>query len=275
MEIAKVQVSGCQCRPIFTSKIPKGIVGATVSIEYTDPMWDGLVKTAVFFGSQTKDVLNVGNVVTVPAEVVSQVSTCLFMGIYGVDAENNLVIPTLWANLGMIESAADPSGDASTYPSLPMWAQLQAMIGVLSELNTEAKDNLVAAVNEAARGSCSASDVHMTISSGYIQYSTDSGKTWANLIALSDLVGADGKPGDNGLTPHIGDNGNWYTGETDTGVHAQGEPGVQGQAGPAGPQGPAGAAGATTADVISALSKETWTFTLADGTSVDKVVPLI
>lgn len=35
----------------------------------------------------------------------------------------------------------------------------------------------------------------------------------------------------NGITPHIGKNGNWWIGTTDTGVHAQGERGEQGENG--------------------------------------------
>lgn len=35
----------------------------------------------------------------------------------------------------------------------------------------------------------------------------------------------------NGITPHIGENGNWWIGTTDTGVHAQGEKGEQGESG--------------------------------------------
>lgn len=37
--------------------------------------------------------------------------------------------------------------------------------------------------------------------------------------------------GEDGITPHIGDNGNWYVGGTDTGVHATGERGEPGQPG--------------------------------------------
>lgn len=48
-----------------------------------------------------------------------------------------------------------------------------------------------------------------------------------------------------GLTPLIGANGNWWIGETDTGVQAQGEDGAQGQQGEQGIQGEAGAQGAT------------------------------
>ena len=65
------------------------------------------------------------------------------------DAEGNLAIPTIWADLGIVLESANPSGDATTDPSLPVWAQLQGMIGNLEELDTEAKNNLVAAVNEA------------------------------------------------------------------------------------------------------------------------------
>ena len=34
--------------------------------------------------------------------------------------------------------------------------------------------------------------------------------------------------GEDGVTPQIGDNGNWYIGETDTGVRAEGKQGEQG-----------------------------------------------
>ena len=40
--------------------------------------------------------------------------------------------------------------------------------------------------------------------------------------------GAQGAPGSNGVTPHIGPNGHWFVGTTDTGVKAQGEQGVSG-----------------------------------------------
>lgn len=40
-------------------------------------------------------------------------------------------------------------------------------------------------------------------------------------------------------------------------------------------RGATGAAGATAEQVIAEMSTETWTFTLADGTTVNKVVPLI
>ena len=43
--------------------------------------------------------------------------------------------------------------------------------------------------------------------------------------------GEDGQPGSDGITPHIGTNGNWFIGQTDTGVPAEGQPGAGGQDG--------------------------------------------
>lgn len=41
----------------------------------------------------------------------------------------------------------------------------------------------------------------------------------------ASIKGPIGKTGNDGLTPSIGDNGNWFIGSTDTGVHAQGPKG--------------------------------------------------
>lgn len=80
---------------------------------------------------------------------------------------------------------------------------------------------------------------------------------------LNGKDGVDGKPGAagaNGVTPHIGDNGNWYIGSTDTGNPSRGATGAKGDVGatgPAGPQGPAGAPGSdatvTAASITDAL----------------------
>lgn len=50
----------------------------------------------------------------------------------------------------------------------------------------------------------------------------------ARIKALEENGGGGGTAGNDGITPHIGENGNWYTGETDTGVQAQGPAGPAG-----------------------------------------------
>ena len=49
--------------------------------------------------------------------------------------------------------------------------------------------------------------------------------------------------GPSGASPYIGENGNWFVGELDTGVQAQGAQGPKGEQGPQGAQGPKGAQG--------------------------------
>ena len=50
-------------------------------------------------------------------------------------------------------------------------------------------------------------NIAMRVDSGYIQYSTDNGKTWVNLIAEADLKGDKGDPGEKGDTGPQGPQG--------------------------------------------------------------------
>ena len=116
------------------------------------PEWDGLTKTAVFSnGKTTVDVLAAnwdGDTVPVPHEVLAVPGRHARVGVYGAD-ESGVVLPTVWVSLGKVQPSADPSGDASADPSLPVWAQLQSQIGDLDDLQTYNKGNLVDAINEA------------------------------------------------------------------------------------------------------------------------------
>ena len=276
MKIAEVRVSGCRCETVRLEPIPRGIVGAVVAVEYTDPAWDSLRKTVVFRGAATKDVLDAGNEIVIPAEVVSKAGGSLYMGVYGVDAENHVAIPTIWTELGVIQGAATPSGDASTAPSLPVWAQIQAMVGDLGTLDTEAKSNLVAAINEAltkggeiapaevqrivedylkanppGTGTDGKDGITPTIGKNGNWYlgSTDTGKPSRGADGTPGATGAPGKngapgaDGKDGITPTIGKNGNWYLGSTDTGKPSRGAGGTPGAAGASGKDGSPGADG--------------------------------
>lgn len=226
MRIAEVKVANTTCRATPLVPIPKGVIGATVSIEYTDSAWDGLQKTVVFRSAVTKDVLDSGSEVTIPAEVVSRAGIYLYMGVYGVDAANNVVVPTIWTELGMIHGAAAPSGDASSDPSLPVWAQIQGMVGDLEALDTDAKSSLVAAINEA-----------LTKGGGEVDPAAVQKIVEDYLKANPPQAGADGK---DGITPTIGENGNWYLGETDTGKPSRGTTGANGKDGTNGKDGAKG-----------------------------------
>lgn len=78
------------------------------------------------------------------------------------------------------------------------YASFEATIGDPSTLQTTAKDNLVAAINEIA---ASCENMDLRVADGYIQYSTDGGSTWTNLIAVAELKGDKGDKGAPGKTP--------------------------------------------------------------------------
>ena len=137
MEIATIEVKGVHARLAGRGRgrweIPAGLVGGTVRLRYGAD-WKGLTKTVVFDGcGVTKDVVNAGETVTIPAEVVSRPERKLLVGFYGV-GEDGTATPTLWLE-GYVCAAADPSGDTSTDPSLPVWSQLEARIRALEERN--------------------------------------------------------------------------------------------------------------------------------------------
>lgn len=124
-----------------------------VTVQFVfSPEWDGLTKTAVFSnGKTTVDVLAAnwdGDTVPIPHEVLAVPGRHARVGVYGAD-ESGVVLPTVWVSLGKVQPGADPSGDASADPSLPVWAQLKNQIGDLDDLQTYNKGNLVDAINEA------------------------------------------------------------------------------------------------------------------------------
>ena len=145
---------------------------------------------------------------------------------------------------------------------------IQSQIGDLSDLTTEAKGNLVAAINEAA-ASGGAGSMDLRVADGYVQYSTDGGMTWTNLIAMADLKGGKGDKGDPGEKGDPGAPGaKGDPGEKgDTGVA-----GPQGETGPAGPQGPAGTPGKDGhSPVVTATKSGKTTTIIVDGSVIATV----
>lgn len=134
----------------------------------------------------------------------------------------------------IVHKRAKPAGYVYTPTDQMTLQTIQRQIGDLSDLTTEAKENLVTAINEAARTGGGAGSMDLRVADGYIQYSRDGGSTWQNLISVAELKGAKGDKGDPGPQGPKGEPG------------AKGDPGEKGDTGatgPAGPQGPAGAPG--------------------------------
>lgn len=130
--------------------ITTGMVGVPVSFMF-DSWWDGLIVTAVFKGSGAPiSVPLLGATETVvPWEVLKRPSTLLRIGAEGRLPDGTLVIPTTWATVGIVMSGANATDDLAKPPTPTAFDRIMSQIGNMNDLTTEAKDSLVAAINEA------------------------------------------------------------------------------------------------------------------------------
>lgn len=111
-----------------------------------------------------------------------------------------------WETIVVASKSADGATEPPEDPARAWFDEIKRQIGDLSKLTTKAKENLVAAINEAARTGSGGGTVEMRVNGGYIQYSTD-GVTWENLIAVADLEGKPGKDGEPGAPGKDGEPG--------------------------------------------------------------------
>lgn len=114
-------------RGVILERVPltAGTVGLDCSFDFSDE-WEGLTKTAVFEGSGvTKDVILLESTVKVPLEVLAEPDGELRIGVYGMDDDGNIVIPTMYVDVGTIlGNSVDPSKDPTTDGTLPVWGQV-------------------------------------------------------------------------------------------------------------------------------------------------------
>ena len=148
MDGIKIEVSGNIVRVIEKpARITAGTVGLPVEFTF-DSQWDGLSKTAVFMaGDLQMSEVGVVNTATVPWEILQRHGVRLNIGVYGVNIDGSVAIPTVWAVIGTIQQSAYPGKDPD--PTLPVWQKLLNAIGNLLDLKTNANSNLVDAINEA------------------------------------------------------------------------------------------------------------------------------
>ena len=205
----KINVSRTCAEATQRERLTSGMQGVELSFSFSAD-WDDLVKTAVFEGSGRRIALtNIGDSCIIPHEVLAKHGGALRVGVYGRTADGSAATPTVYAQLGIIQRGADPNADPSTKPTLPVWAQIQAQIGDLSNLTTEDKTNLVAAINEAAKsggGSGGGKDGTGIESIAYKGEDEDGGNVYTVLLTdgtsydITAPKGAKGDKGDTGAT---------------------------------------------------------------------------
>ena len=113
------------------------------------------------------------------------------------------------------------SGDAQ-WPELPT---------AFSDAVDRAEDAADRAENAATHGP------KISDTNTWMLWDADEGDYIDTMVDASGAPGPDGKPGKDGITPTIGDNGNWFIGATDTGKPSKGEDGKDGTNGSNGADG--------------------------------------
>jgi len=145
MLVSKIYVSRTEIKVEKVTSITSGMVGAEVDV-FFDRSWNGYAKTYVWeHNGVTKVDAKCSGII--PPEAVAESGGHLRFGVYG--TKDGKATPTLWCNVDTVKNGTEPTGDESTNSTLPVWAQIREMVGNLDDLDTEAKENLVAAVNEA------------------------------------------------------------------------------------------------------------------------------
>ena len=147
-----IEITGAVASASKNGPLVAGMVGVPANFSFDDS-WGGLNITVVFSGSGKKidwPLLD-ERTLAIPWEVMTKPNTQLQIGAEGRLPDGTLVIPTVWATVGTLKAGAQSTGNLAQPPSPTPYDRIMSAIGDLNQLNTEAKDSLVAAINEAAQ----------------------------------------------------------------------------------------------------------------------------
>ena len=165
--------------------------------------WDEMTKTVTFkAGEKAISVtLDDEDKCVIPWEVLAVADVDLYVGVIGAagaeteDPADDIVMPTIWGYMGTVRHGTT-EGENTELPTPSAYER------IMIEINAIKKD--IDGIN----GTFDGGEV------GQVWTKTENGEEWADGGAAS--------------APSIGDNGNWYIGETDTGVKAEGTDGEDG-----------------------------------------------
>lgn len=258
MIIGKICVGLTNVQHFTVFPLTEGLVGAEIEIEYTHPVWKQLRKLVTFrAGKVIKSTWDERGVVKIPWEVLEKAGKTLHVGITGTSVSNEIIVPTIQFSFDQpIQPSMEPGAESGADPTLPIWAQLDARLKELEEHDDEIdEERLEEVVNDALKKAkengdftgppgpvgphgpqgdqgpkgedgksptITLSDFSNSTGSGiYIEVKNPDGSGQIYLVY-------NGRDGTDGITPHIGANGNWFIGESDTGKPSRG---VEGQSG--------------------------------------------
>lgn len=224
----------------------------TASFEFKTPEWDGKTKTAVFYADKPYSVVLVNDTCDVPWEFTAEPGIKYVSVFAGDLITANKAKVEVWES-GYIE------GETPKEPTPTVYEQIIALLESKADGLSYADNilKLLSGEEELARvtitgGGGGGREIELQKGETAIQWRYTGDTEWNDLVALVDITGPsgtdgqdgkDGQPGTDGITPHIGENGNWYLGDTDTGKPSRGETGPAGQDGAPGEKGEPGEKG--------------------------------
>lgn len=157
----KLQVNKSNILIVRREKIASGTVNRC-DIQFTfSSEWDDLVKMMVAKADEDGQVVSTmvdesTLVCTVPWEVLADPYKQLYIGFYGTKNEE-VVLPTIWINLGEIELGARDDGIEPTPATTGIAEQMLALVGEARDIVDESSAQ-IAEANQAAQNSQAASE---------------------------------------------------------------------------------------------------------------------
>lgn len=264
---------------------PQTMVSDTVNyfsaeFDFRDEKWNGLTKYVHFQLNENCYDIQLNNDCISPEEGLNLQNGAWTVHLHGDRYEGGDLVQRITTNTCSFEVSKSGCLEGEVFPSVDIDLATE-LIARLDELEKNGGNG------DGTPGSDGKSAYEVAVDNGF----KGSEEEW--LASLIGPAGPQGPKGDTGATGLQGPKGD--TGETgpqgpkgdtgatgpqgpkgDTGATGpQGPKGDTGATGPQGPKGDTGASGATAAEVIAALNKETWIFTLDDGTTVEKEIPIL
>ena len=121
-----IAVSGADAAVTRPATLTAGMVGAAVTFSFSGEAWAALEKIAVFrAGNVRRDVTAwEDGTCAIPWECLRMPGEHLLAGVYGADGDGTVVIPTVYADCGVIQPGADPTGDPAADPDTPFFTPM-------------------------------------------------------------------------------------------------------------------------------------------------------
>ena len=242
------------------------------TFEFSEEITEDYVKEAYFTfkGNAYKKII-VNDECAIPQEVLTEEGT-VEVGVVAYLVEDETEIKRynpspIWfkTDKGSLRTAQN------SQPITPseMEQYEQALQDGLAEVNSKL-DDIDTAITQTNNLNLDANKVGSTTT---VEITKKDGTT-KTVNILDGTDGRNGTDGQDGITPTIGDNGNWYLGETDTGKPSRGEKGetgATGQTGQAGADGFSPSASVTKSGSVATITitdkNSTTTTTISDGTN--------